>query len=89
MDEFFNIEKVLGEVAGVINLTKTEEPFTIDTEALEKIVFPKIKVEAPKVKVPVEGEEEEEEAPAETPVEEEKAPDFDPRKFNWTMTDGD
>ena len=84
MDEFFSIEKILGEVAGVVNLTYQAEPFAADAGEVVYHAFP----DPPPVKKVAkvaneEGEEEEgagEEAPAEEAADD-KAPAFNPRDY--------
>jgi len=88
MDEFFCIESVLGEVAGVVNLTYEAEPFEANAGPVAYHEFEAIKEVKKVVKETAEGDEEEggEEAAAEEAVEE-KAADFNPRDFKWTLTD--
>lgn len=81
MDEFFSIEKCLGEVAGVINLTFQAEPFTIDKSEDVHHKFPVV-VAVKKVVKAAEGEgdgEEEEPAAEEATPEEAAGPQFNPR----------
>ena len=84
MDEFFSIEKCLGEVAGVINLTFEAEPFTCDDSEAEYHKFPAI-VAVKKVAKAAEGEGDEEEGAGDEPAAEEAAevtgPQFNPRDF--------
>lgn len=83
MDEFFSIERVLGEVAGVINLTYEAEPFAADAGEVQYHEFA-VQVAVAKVAKAAEGEGEEEEgAGEEAPAEEaaEKGPSFNPREY--------
>lgn len=86
MDEFFSIERAIGEVIGVISLQNEKEVTTFDVPAdcYEMPVVEEVKEEAPKV----EGEdgEDAEEAPADG--EEPKAPKWNPKDYKWSITDG-
>lgn len=89
MDEFFCIEKCLGEVAGVLNLTYVPECVEVAEEDRKYIEFAAPVVVA-KVAKPADGEDGEEgEEAGETPAEEnaEKVDKFQPRDFTWTITD--
>lgn len=82
MDEFFNIEKCLGEVAGVVNLTYNAESFEAGEPQYIEFAEP-----APVAKVAkaAEGDGEEEDGAGEeaTPPEEggDKGPKFEPRDY--------
>ena len=84
MDEYFQIEKSLGEVFGVISLQETEEDshFTVEAGNFEEPVEEEVKEEAPKA----EGEGEDE--PAADGDEEAKKPAWDAKKFRWSITNG-
>lgn len=84
MDEYFQIEKSLGEVFGVISLQETEEDshFTVEAGNFEEPVEEEVKEEAPKA----EGEGEDE--PAADGDEEVKKPAWDAKKFRWSITNG-
>lgn len=88
MDEFFAIEKTIGEVVGVISLQNEKEQSTFDISPAEiqEPVQEEVK-EAPPKKAEGEEGEEAEEAPAEE-GEEPKVPKWDPKKFRWTVTNG-
>jgi hypothetical protein len=84
MDEFFCIERVLGEVAGVVNLTYEAEPFEANAGKVAYHEFAAILAEKKVVKAAADGEGDEEEAgeePAAEEAVEEKAADFNPRDF--------
>ena len=88
MDELLEIERSIGEVIGVASLQYGgEEPSTINKEDIEWEVFPEIiVVEKPK-QYDEEGNEIIEEPPA--PLDDEEAnkpPPFNPREFDWTIT---
>lgn len=86
MDELSLIEKMVGDVAGVISLQfKSEETQWKDEEWEE---FPEPEVVAKPEKK--EGDEDEEEAPAENNEEEdgEKKVVFNPAEFKWTISNG-
>lgn len=89
MDEFFAIEKNIGEVVGVVSLQNEKElsTFDIGPDEVEEPVEEEVKEAAPKQKP--EGEEEEggEEPPAED-GEEKKVPSWDHKKYRWTKTNG-
>jgi hypothetical protein len=85
MDELFNIEAIIGEVAAIIGLQfKAEAEFIRE----DQVVYEKFP-DPPPVEVkkaPVEGDEE---APEEPPPEDEgekKAPDFKPEDYQWTVS---
>ena len=85
MDEFFAIERDIGEVVGVISLENEEEPanYVKTPDMWQEPVVEEVKVEEAK---PKEEGEEEEAAPEEGT--EDKKPKFDPTKFRWSITDG-
>lgn len=90
MDEFFCIEKVLGEVAGVINLTYEAEPFACADGEVRYHAFPDPPPVKKVAKVANEDGEEEEGAGEEAPAEEaaeDKAAAFNPRDYQWTLSD--
>lgn len=90
MDELFQLEKGLGQIAGCINLTyKLEQAdFVCD----KKEVFEQPVVEEKKVEKVLDEEGNEVDVPPEQPAaeaeegEEAKAPKFDPSKFEWSVT---
>lgn len=87
MDELFQIESTLGEVAAVIGLQFSIEPEYLGDDQYEYEKFPEPVVE--EVKEKVDGEDgENEEPPAEEPAEgEAKAPTFKKEDYKWTVTD--
>lgn len=85
MDEFFAIQKNLGEVVGVISLENEEEPanYVKTPDMWQEPVVEEAKEEEAKP-----AAEEEEEAAAAEELGGEKKPIFDPTKFRWSITDG-
>lgn len=81
MDEFFSIEKHIGDVKAVISLQFNEEPANIASDGVQKIEFSEDDKEKYKPKPPAEGEEPPAEAEGEA-----KAPDFNPTEHEWTIT---
>jgi len=88
MDELFKIEKLIGEIAGVISLqSQVEEDRFID-DAWEEFPEPPPVEEKPK-QYDEDGNEiveEEEQPPAEEDDGEPKKPVFDPSAYKWTIT---
>ena len=94
MDEFFLIEKSLGEVSAIVSLTfNKEENFSNDESSLKWEEFPEPEAPPPKEpKLDEEGNEIPEEEQPEAPEggeneEENKAPKFKPENYKWTITD--
>lgn len=81
MDEFFAIEKAVGDVKAVFSLQNQEESTVIDSASFEKIQFTEEEKEAMKPKAPAEGDE----PPAEDGGEP-KPPAWCATDFEWTMT---
>ena len=84
MDELFLIEKVVGEVSGIVSLQYEPEKEYTEENEIEYEVFPEPEVVEVKKVVGEDGEEIPQE---ETPVEEDKKPKFKPEQYNWTVTD--
>jgi len=86
MDEFFMIEKNIGEVCGVIGLQFNAEPTQFVEDKWEEFPEPVVEVVKPKV----EGDEDEEDEPAaaEEDDEEKKVPAFKPEDYKWSVTNG-
>lgn len=94
MDEFFLIEKSLGEVTAIVSLTfNKEENFSADESKLKWEEFPEPEAPPEKVqKFDEEGNPIEEEEAAEVPEggeEEEKVVKFKPEEYKWTITNGE
>jgi hypothetical protein len=92
MDELFLIEKELGEVTAVVSLTYTKEDDAHgDSKQTQYEEFPVSEKPDEKPKL-LEGEEDEEEAPVDIPGEDEegdgKKPKFNPKEYQWTVTNG-
>lgn len=85
MDEFFNIEKSIGEIIAVIGLQFNYEKEYIEDIEIEYEQFPE--PEPVVIKKPVDGEEEEEQPPAQEEEEESKKPKFKKEEYRWTITD--
>lgn len=87
MDELFQIEAIVGEVAAVIGLQFASEPEFLSDDQIQYEKFPEPVVE--EVKEKAEGEEgEEEQPPAEEPGEGEvKAPTWKKEDYKWTVSD--
>lgn len=89
MDEFFQIEKCLGEVTATVSLTFEKEALHVEGD-YDKEEFEVPEEAVKEVKPAGEGEDEEEpvEAPADEGGEEGegKAEKFDPSKFQWTKS---
>lgn len=87
MDEILEIERSIGEVIGVASLQYGgEEPSTINKEDIEWEVFPEIVVVEKQKQFDDDGNEIIEEPPAPQDDEENKVPPFNPREFDWTIT---
>jgi len=87
MDEFFAIERSIGEVVGVISLQNEKEVTTFDlaNDCYEEIVIEEVK----KVVVKVEGGDEDEgEQEAAAEEEESKIPKWNPKDYRWSITNG-
>ena len=87
MDELSLIEKMIGEVAGVISLQFKAEETQWKDEEWEEFPEPEV-VEKPEKK---EGEDEEEEPPADNNEDEDgdaKKNAFNPAEFKWTISNG-
>ena len=87
MDEFFCIQRNIGQVAGVIALRnqKEETEFTVDASMVSEPEQEEVKQEAPKA----EGEGGDE-PPADddaAAAEEKKAPTWNPKDYKWSNTD--
>lgn len=86
MDELFNIESIIGEVAAIVGLQYEIKPEYIREDQIVYEEFP----EPPPVEVkaaPAEGEEDaEEQPPAEEEDGEKKAPVFKPEDYKWTVS---
>ena len=88
MDEFFAIEKNIGEVFSVVSLQFKQEPTQFIDDKFEEFPEEEVKEE---VKVEAEGEDGEEPPPVQEEGEdgeEGKKEVFDPSKFKWTITNG-
>jgi hypothetical protein len=87
MDEILEIERQLGEVAGIASLQYGgEEPVYINKEDIEYEVFPEPEVIEAPVKVDGEGDDEQPPAPVDEEEDANKPPPFDPKIFDWTVT---
>ncbi len=84
MDEFFAIEKNIGEVVGVIGLQNEKE--ASNYEKTPDMWEEKVVEEEKKEEVKPVGEGEEEEAAPEEG--EEKKPSWNPKDYRWSITDG-
>lgn len=86
MDEFFCVQRNIGQIAGCISMRneKEETEFTVDASMISEAEQEEVKQEAPKAEG-VEGEEAQAEEAA--PEEEKKAPSWNPKDFKWTKTD--
>lgn len=86
MDEFFAIEKNIGEVVGVIGLQNEKEQHVFEvTESMwEEPQAEEVKEEKPKV----EGDDGEEPEEAAADDGEPKAPVWNPGKYRWSVTNG-
>jgi hypothetical protein len=86
MDEFFMIEKCLGDIESVVSFTyNKEEECTGNEESTKYEEFPV--EEAPKEEAKAVDEDGEEKAPEEE-EEGEKKVKFNPKDFKWTITNG-
>jgi len=85
MDEFFAIEKTIGEVVGVIGLQNEKMPTTYQPESYEEPVE-EVKEEKP---APAEGDDGPEDGGAAQEEEGgEKKPVWTSTKYRWTVTNG-
>ena len=84
MDEFFQIEKHLGEVRAVFGLQDELEEQAVDASKVALVEFPAEAEGEKKPVAPAEGDE----APADGGEEggEAKAPAFEPKDYQWTVT---
>lgn len=88
MDEFFMVEKHIGEVVGIIGLQYNAEKHHIESHEVVYEEFPEPPQAPVKVKGEGDEEDEEEEKPAEEEEEgEEKLPKFKVEDYKWTVTD--
>ena len=96
MDEFFLIEKSLGDVTAIVSLTfNKEENISADESKVKWEEFPE--PEAPPEKVqkfdeegnPIEDEEQEDLNKGAEEDDENKAPKFKPEDYKWTITNGE
>jgi len=85
MDEIFQIEKSIGEIAAVISLQYASESTTFAENKWEE--FQEAVVEEKKPKAAGEGEEEEAQPPAEPEGEDAKKSKWNPADYKWTITD--
>lgn len=86
MDEFFSIEKNIGEVNSVISMQFKVEPTQIKEEEMEEF-----KQEEEKEEAKQDGEDKNSQNGEEAPPEDPEAPKvevFEPSKFAWTKTNG-
>lgn len=81
MDEFFSIEKHIGDIKAVLSLQFQEEVTVIDNKGVAKIKFSEEDKAAQKPQAPADGEE----PPAEDGGEA-KAPSWNPSDYDWTIT---
>jgi len=94
MDELFLIEKQLGEVTAVVSLTFSKEENTRgDEKSTVYEEFPVSEKPEEAKKILGNGEDDDDEAEAEAAVvedegEEGKKPKFNPKDFQWTVTNG-
>lgn len=88
MDEFFAIQRCIGEVAGVVSLQNEAEPteWTVSADMIEEAVVEEVK--QPVAPVEGEGEAAAEEAPADGDEEQKQAPKWKPEDYKWTKTEG-
>ena len=88
MDELFEIERSIGEVFGVASLQYGgEEPSTINKEDIEWEVFSEIIVTEKPKQYDEEGNEIIDEPPVPLDNKEANKPSpFNPREFDWTLT---
>jgi len=84
MDEMFQIEKNIGEIAAVIGLQYTTEPTTFTDDQWEEFAEPEVKETKARV-VNEDGEEEAEPVP-EPEGDEPKGPSWNPAEFKWTIS---
>jgi len=88
MDEFFAIERSIGEVVGVISLQSEKEVTTFDlpNDCYEEIVVEEVKQAAPKAEGGDDEEEGDQEAAA--PGGDPKVPKWSHKDFRWSITNG-
>ena len=86
MDEFFAIERNIGEIVGVIGLQNEKESnvFEVTNEMWEEPQAEEEKEEKPKA----EGDDDENQEEAAPEDGEAKAPAWNPRKYRWSLTNG-
>lgn len=84
MDEIFQIEKCVGEIAGVISLQFKLESIEFKCEEFEQFAEP-VKEEKPAA-TEENPDEPVEQPPAEEGGDEEKKPAFNPADYKWTIT---
>lgn len=96
MDEFFLIEKALGEVHAIVSLTFNQEKnLSADESKVKYEKFPEPEPVAEKVKKtdadgnPVDDEEEQPPEPEAEEDGEAKKPKFKPEDYQWTITNGE
>lgn len=83
MDELFQIERNIGEVAAIISLQSEAEPTLFEPDQFEEFE-PEPVVEKKQVELDEDGNPIEEEAPPEE--EEAKKPKWNPAEFTWSVT---
>ena len=84
MDEFFAIERDIGEVVGVIGLQNEKMPTTFQPESIEEKVEEEVKEVAPKT-----GDDEEDPAENQSAAgDDKKVPSWKPTDYKWTVTNG-
>lgn len=88
MDELFMVEKCIGEVAGVINLSSKAESTNFVQEKWEEFEAPVVEEKKPAKVLDDDGNEVD--APAAEPEvvdgDEPPKPKFNPAEFTWTVT---
>ena len=89
MDEFFCIEKNIGEVSAVINLSDREDKTTFEV-AQDDIREPieEVKEEVKKQDVDEDGNPIEDAPADDANPDEEKKPSWNPNNYRWTLTNG-
>lgn len=88
MDEFFAIEKNIGEVFSVVSLQFKQEPTQFIDDKFEEFPEEEVKVDDKPAAEGEEGEAEQPPEPEEGEEGEQKKEKFDPSKFKWTITNG-
>jgi len=86
MDEFFQIEKHLGEVKAVFGLQDELEAQAVDASKVQFVEFPAEPEAEKKPVAAVEGEGGEPPAEGGEEGAEAKAPAFEPKDYQWTVT---